>query len=121
MTNVVPPQHDELVHRMIAAYEQIIERAHAHSVKVIGATILPDTGSDYYHPDAANEADRQKVNDWIRAAGHFDAVVDLDQLMADPQNPSHLLPAYDSGDHLHPGPAGYKMMGEAFSTSLFTK
>ena len=121
MTNVVPAQHDELVHRMIGAYEQVIERAHAHGIKVIGATILPDTGSEYYHPDAANEADRQKVNDWIRGAGHFDAIVDLDKLTADPANPTHLLPAYDSGDHLHPGPTGYKVMGEAFSPSIFTK
>lgn len=121
MKDVAAEQDDALVRRMIGAYHQVLERAHAHGLKVIGATILPDTGSDYYHPDAANEVDRQQVNDWIRAAGHFDAVVDLDKLMADPQNPAHLLPAYDSGDHLHPGPAGYKVMGEAFAPSLFTK
>ena len=121
MTGVTTEQHAELVRRMIGSYEQVIERAHAHGLKVIGATILPDAGSDYYHPDASNEADRQKVNDWIRAAGHFDAVVDLDKLMADPQNPTHLLPAYDSGDDLHPGPAGYKVMGQAFTPSLFAK
>jgi lysophospholipase L1-like esterase len=120
-TGVTPAQHDELVRRMIGSYEQVVERAHAHGIKVIGATILPDTGSDYYHPDTSNEADRQKVNAWIRAAGHFDAVVDLDKLTADPQNPARLLPAYDSGDHLHPSPAGYKVMGEAFSTRLFAK
>ena len=121
MTGVTTEQHAELVRRMIGSYEQVIERAHAHGLKVIGATILPDAGSDYYHPDASNEADRQKVNDWIRAAGHFDAVVDLDKLMADPQNPTHLLPAYDSGDDLHPGPAGYKVMGQAFTPSLFAR
>ena len=120
MKDVTSEQHEELVRRMIGAFEQIVERAHAHGIKVIGATILPDTGSDYYHPDASNEADRQKVNAWIRAAGHFDAVVDLDQVMSDPQDRTRLLPAYDSGDHLHPGPAGYRVMGEAFALSLFS-
>ena len=121
MKDVTAEQHEDLVHRMIGAYEQIVARAHAHGVRVIGATILPDTGSDYYHPDAANEADRQKVNQWIRAAGHFDAVVDLDEVMSNPQDRTRLLPAYDSGDHLHPGPAGYKVMGEAFPVALFYK
>lgn len=121
MENVIAEQHEELVRRMIGAYEQIVERAHAHGIKVIGATILPDMGSEYYHPDATNEADRRKVNEWIRAAGHFDAVVDLDHLMSNPQDRARLPPDYDSGDHLHPGPAGYKVMGEAFATSLFLR
>ena len=117
MKDVTAEQHDELVRRMIGAFEQIVDRG----VKVIGATILPDTGSDYYHPDASNEADRQKVNQWIRAAGHFDAIVDLDQVMSNPQDRTRLLPAYDSGDHLHPSPAGYKVMGDAFALSMFSK
>ena len=121
MKDVTAEQHDELVRRMIGAYQQIVDRAHAHGVKVIGATILPDTGSDYYHPDASNESDRQKVNQWIRAANHFDAVVDLDQATSNPQDRTRLLPAYDSGDHLHPSPAGYKVMGDAFTLSLFSK
>ena len=121
MKDVTTQQHDELVRRMIGAYQQIVDRAHAHGVKVIGATILPDTGSDYYHPDASNEADRQKVNQWIRATNHFDGVVDLDQVMSNPQDRTRLLPAYDSGDHLHPSPAGYKVMGDAFTLSLFSK
>ena len=121
MRDVTAEQHEDLVRRMIGAFEQIVARAHAHGLKVIGATILPDTGSDYYHPDASNEGDRQKVNQWIRAAGHFDAVVDLDQVMSNPEDRTRLLPTYDSGDHLHPGPAGYKVMGEAFALSLFSK
>lgn len=121
MQNVDEEQHTTLVHRMIGAYEQIIARAHAQHIRVIGATILPDVGSDYYHPAPSNEEDRQMVNQWIRAAGHFDAVVDLDKLMADPHDPTRLRPTYDSGDHLHPSPVGYKAMGEAFPESLFTK
>ena len=121
MQNVTEEDHAALVHEMIGAYEQIIERAHAQHLRVIGATILPDGGSDYYHPSPSNEADRQQVNRWIRAAGQFDAVVDLDKIMADPEDPTRMRPSYDSGDHLHPSPAGYKIMGEAFPENLFTK
>jgi len=112
-------EHDFLVQQMIAAYEQIILRAHAHGIKVFGATILPFVGSDYYHPAPANEADRKAVNDWIRQPGHFDAVIDFDKWTADPAHPDRLLPAYDSGDHLHPGVAGYKAMGESVPVHLF--
>jgi lysophospholipase L1-like esterase len=111
--------HADLVRRILAAYEQIVARAHAHGIGVIGVTILPYVGSDYYRPDAISEADRVAVNDWIRAAGHFDAVIDFDQITRDPQHTDRLLPAYDSGDHLHPGPAGYRAMGEGVSLALF--
>ncbi len=112
--------HSALVHRILAAYEQIILRARAHGLAIYGATILPFVGSNYYHPPAATEADRQAINHWIRAAGHFDAVIDFDQAMRDPQQPDRLLPAYDCGDHLHPSPAGYRAMGEAIPLALFT-
>jgi len=114
-------EHESLVRRMIAAYEQIVERAHTHGIKVYGATILPFVGSDYYHPKAAAEADRQAVNEWIRARGHFDAVVDLDKLTRDPAQPDRLLPKFDSGDHLHPSPAGYQAMGEAVPLAWFAQ
>jgi lysophospholipase L1-like esterase len=77
-------------------------------------------GSDYYHPGPLSEADRQAVNQWIRAAGHFDAVIDFDSVVRDPQRPERLLPSFDCGDHLHPSPAGYKAMGEAIPLSLFS-
>lgn len=116
-----PPaaKHRMFVQRILASYEQMIARAHAAHIKVIGATILPYTGSDYYRPPASNEADRQTINAWIRAQGHFDAVVDFDKAMADPHHPDHLAPAYDSGDHLHPSPAGYRVMGELIPLALF--
>ncbi|MBB5058055.1 lysophospholipase L1-like esterase [Granulicella aggregans] len=116
-----PPKtsHDDLVHRMIGAYQQIVTRAHARGVRVYGATVMPDGGSDYYHPGLASEEDRQRVNAWIRQPGSFDAVIDFDRVMADPDNPRQLLPAYDSGDHLHPGPAGYRAMGDAIDLALF--
>lgn len=93
-----------------ASFEQFVARARAHGLKVIGGTILPYAGSDYYHPAPIDEADRIALNAWIRAAGHFDAVVDFDHYMRDPQHTDRLLPAYDSGDHLHPSPEGYRMM-----------
>jgi lysophospholipase L1-like esterase len=73
----------------------------------------------FYHPDAKNEADRQAVNRWIREKGHFDAVIDFDRIMRDPARPDRLLPAYDSGDALHPSPAGYRAMGDAIPLGLF--
>ncbi len=119
--DVSPRAHSEMVQRIIAAYEQMIARAHAHGIKAIGATILPDVGSTYYHPGPSSEADRQAVNEWIRARGHFDAVIDFDKAMRDPQQTDRILQAYDSGDHLHPSPAGYRAMGEAVSLSLFAR
>jgi len=114
-------QHTALVEHVIAAYEQIIARAHTHGLRVYGATITPYTGSGYDHPGAWSEADRAAVNAWIRAAGHFDAVIDFDAMMRDPQHPDHLLPALDCGDHLHPSPAGYKAMGDAIPLDLFKR
>jgi lysophospholipase L1-like esterase len=119
--DVSAQEHLSMVQRIISAYEQIVVRAHARGIKAIGATILPYGGSTYYHPGVDNEADRQAVNAWIRAPGHFDAVVDFDKLMRDPQRRDRLLPAYDSGDHLHPSPAGYRAMGEAVPLSLFVR
>ena len=113
------PEHEAFVHRVIASYEQIIARAHAAHIKVFGATILPYTGSEYYHPPASNEADRQAINQWIRAAGHFDGAIDFDKALADPMHPDHLAAKYDGGDHLHPSPEGYRAMGEMVDLSLF--
>jgi lysophospholipase L1-like esterase len=112
-------EHHALVARILASYEQIVMRAHAHGIRVIGATITPYAGSDYYHPQPSGEADRVAVNEWIRAPGHFDAVIDFDKTMRDPDHPDRLLPAYDCGDHLHPSPRGYRVMGESIPLSLF--
>lgn len=115
---VLPEQHRALVQQMIAAYAQMVARAHNRGIKVIGATIMPDGASGYYHPDASNEADRAAVNAWIREPGNFDGVVDFDALMRDPAHPERLRKEFDSGDGLHPSPAGYRFMGEAVPLSL---
>jgi lysophospholipase L1-like esterase len=99
----------------------MIQRAHAHGIMAIGATITPFTGSGFYHPDAANEFDRTQVNAWIRGPEHFDAVIDFDATIADPAHRERMLAAYDSGDHLHPSPAGYRAMADAIPLTLFQK
>ncbi|HEX3729299.1 MAG TPA: SGNH/GDSL hydrolase family protein, partial [Opitutaceae bacterium] len=116
---VPPAEHDALVGRLIGAFRQMIARAHQRGLRVYGATVLPDGASGYYHPGARNEADRQKLNAWIRDSGVFDGVIDWDAAMRDPRDHSRLNPAYDCGDGLHPSPAGYRWMAEAVPLGLF--
>jgi lysophospholipase L1-like esterase len=116
-----PEQHRALVADMLHAYAQMVAKARERGIRVIGATILPYGGSAYYHPDAANEADRQAINTWIRAPGNVDAVIDFDRAMRDPGQPNRLRAEYDSGDGLHPSIAGYRAMAEAVPLSLFVR
>ena len=102
---------------IIAGQEQLIARAHELGLTIYGATLTPYEGCGYY--TAAGEAKREAVNEWIRAGGAYDGVIDFDAVTRDPAHPTRLLPAYDSGDHLHPGDAGYHAMGEAVSLELF--
>ncbi|MGA7161111.1 MAG: SGNH/GDSL hydrolase family protein [Bacteroidota bacterium] len=108
---------DRVVHDLIAAYEQMIDSARAKGIRVYGATLLPFGGSFYDTPD--RESVWKRVNEWIRTSGRFDAVIDLDAALRDPANPLHLLPAADSGDHLHPSETGHRMMAEAVDLTLF--
>ena len=96
---------------MIAALRQVAERAHVHGIRVYGATLTPFGGAFYQTPDG--EAERETVNQWICTSGAFDGVIDFDKITQDPSQPERFLPAYDSGDHLHPGDAGYDAMGHA--------
>ncbi|HEU4567238.1 MAG TPA: SGNH/GDSL hydrolase family protein [Marmoricola sp.] len=96
---------------LIRAYQQLIARAHADGVCVVGATLTPWEGGSLYS-EHRNEI-RMAVNDWIRTSGAFDSVVDFDKVTRDPSDPARFLPAYDSGDHLHPGDAGYEAMANA--------
>jgi lysophospholipase L1-like esterase len=113
-----PAARRALVANIIAAYGRMIGRARARGIRVIGATILPFGGSEY-RPDAGAEADRRALNAWIRAPGHFDAVIDFDAVMRDPAAPTRMRRAYDSGDGLHPSAAGYRAMAEAVPLALF--
>jgi lysophospholipase L1-like esterase len=104
---------------IIAADRTLIEQAHARHIKIIGGTLTPFRGTlapGFYA--AAGEAIRQAVNRWIRSEAGFDAVVDFDQALRDPADPTRLLPQYDSGDHLHPSEAGEAAMAAAIDLRL---
>jgi lysophospholipase L1-like esterase len=93
-------------------------RAHARGVTVFGATLLPFQGASYY--STAREGIRQEVNNWIRGSSELDGVIDFDIVMRDPTRPARLLPAYDSGDHLHPSDQGYQAMANAVPLTLLS-
>jgi lysophospholipase L1-like esterase len=115
---VAAERHAALVAQATEALRQIVLRARARGVTVIGGTILPFATSTTYHPPAETEADRQAINAWIRAPGNFDAVIDFDAALRDPANPSRLDPALDSGDGLHPSLDGYRAMAAAVPLDL---
>jgi len=99
------------------AMQQAVWRAHARSMKVICATLNPYEGASYFSPDG--ERMRLAVNRFILSSNACDGIVDFDRVTRDPAHPSRLLPAYDSGDHLHPNDAGYQVMADAFNLEIF--
>ena len=102
---------------LIFGLTQLVTRAHQHGIKVFGATLTPYLPTGYSSPQG--EQVRQAYNQWIRTSGIFDGVIDFDKITQDPEHPETFLPAYDSGDHLHPKDPGYKAMGDAIDLSLF--
>ena len=105
------------VEQMIAGYKQLIARAHAKGIKVIGSPIAPYKGAGYWSEEG--EAARQAINDWILNGGAFDAVVRLDTAFADPADPAQMREGYHMGDFLHGSDAGLKAVGESIDLSLF--
>jgi lysophospholipase L1-like esterase len=114
-----PP--DEVVSALdiIWGHRQLITRAHQAGLRAYGATILPFKDDTLGFYSAENERKRSAVNDWIRHGGEYDAVIDFDAAVRDPADPLRLLPAYDSGDHLHPNDAGMAAMADAVPLRLF--
>jgi lysophospholipase L1-like esterase len=110
------PNPEVTAAQLIAGYRELIGMARAAGVRIVGGTLLPFKGAGYYTD--AGEAVRDEVNEWIRTSGAFDAVVDFDRALADPADLDALLPAYDSGDRLHPNDAGYRAMAEAVDLSV---
>ena len=112
-----------IYNRLISAYEQIIARVHAQQIPIFAATITPFGGApnDTIQPytSSVREGTRLKVNEWIRSSGRFDAVVDFDRILADPENPVQLLDQYNSGDWLHPNVAGYQAIADQFPLDIF--
>ena len=86
---------------------------------IFGATLTPEGG--LRGGSASRDAKRVALNTWIRTSGAYDGVIDFDKVTRDPADTARFLPAYDSGDHLHPNDAGYKAMGEAIDLALFRK
>lgn len=101
---------------VINAYKEMLAAAHAKNLKVYGATITPIKDSFYYSED--HEAVRKEVNKWIRTAGNFDACIDFDKAIRDPEDPERLLARY-SNDWLHPNAEGYQFLGESIDLNLF--
>ncbi|TIM79139.1 MAG: SGNH/GDSL hydrolase family protein [Mesorhizobium sp.] len=115
---ITPDDKEPTAQDIITGYKQLIDRAHAHGVRIVGATLTPfaDTfkgipTEGYYTPE--KEKIRVAVNEWIRTGGGFDGVVDFDKVMEDPAKPGYLRDDYDCGDNLHPNDAGYKAMADA--------
>ena len=113
------PAEQVSARQIIDGMRALIRQAHGQEVKVFGGTLLPygGVGKPFVH-SAAAEAKRQEVNAWIRGSGEFDAVVDFDRVLRDPEQPSRLLAAFDSGDHLHPNDRGYRVMAEVAAATL---
>jgi len=118
-TSPTAPKDPVTADQLIAGLQQLVERAHIHGIKVFGATLTPFVGAGYQSP--AGETMRLAVNAWIRSSKSLDGVIDFDMATRDASNPSVFSKTADSGDHLHPGDAGYKAMGDAIDLKLFTE
>lgn len=125
-TAATTPEAQNIVYESLTqAYQQMVTLIHSHGIPVFGATITPFsapsnfTGQPYSDPE--REKTRQKINKFIRESGTFDAVADFDKFLRDPKIPSQLNPLYDSGDYLHPNPAGYQYLAEQFPVQIFAQ
>ena len=115
------PEEEVTAPQMIAGLTQLALRGQSAGIKMIGCTLTP-FWNETFLPGAWNarrEAVREAVNAWIRESGAFDAVVDFDAALRDPENTLRMLPKYDCGDHLHPSDLGYRTMGDAIDLALF--
>jgi len=115
--SATPSDPANTAQELIGALQQVAVRAHAHGIRVIGATILPYENCKYASPDG--EKIREAVNDWIRTTHSFDGVADFEKVVRDPNHPTRFSDIYDSGDHLHPNAAGLKAMAESIDLTLF--
>ncbi|MFC7533367.1 SGNH/GDSL hydrolase family protein [Actinoplanes sp. GCM10030250] len=105
---------------LIAGHRELAARAHKAGLRVIGGTMLPFGGAPAHFDSRANQIERVRFNTWLRTTGAFDAVADFDAVIRDPARPRRMLPAYDSGDHLHPSDAGMAALATAVPLDLFT-
>jgi lysophospholipase L1-like esterase len=103
---------------LIMAHQQLIARAHAHGLKIFGATLTPYEGAAYATPEG--EAKRQALNDWIRTSKAYDGVIDFDAAVRDPGSSTKIQQQFNPGDNLHMNDAGYKAMADAIDLRLFS-
>jgi hypothetical protein len=111
------PAHKATAEALIAGYRQLIARAHAKGLKVLGATITPYEGSAYY--SAEGEEQRQAINRWIRTGGAFDGVLDFDAVWRDPVDSARIKDGLHAGDHLHGSDSGYDALARSIELGLF--
>jgi lysophospholipase L1-like esterase len=111
------PEEQVSADEIIVGLEQFALRAHAHGIRIIGATLTPYGGAAYF--GAQGEEKRLRVNAWIRTAKELDGVIDFDAAIRDPAMPTQMKAPYDSGDHLHPSDEGYKAMAATIDLALF--
>jgi lysophospholipase L1-like esterase len=105
--------------QLIAGIERLIARAHQKQIKFICSTLTPYQGAGYWTP--AGEAAREQINAFVRGkTSGCDAVIDQDAATHDPLHPAQFLPAYDSGDHLHPNDAGLQAIADAVNLLLLS-
>jgi lysophospholipase L1-like esterase len=105
--------------QLIAGLQQLITMAHQAGISFICSTLTPYQGASYWN--ASGESAREAINAYIRGSGSgCDGIIDQDTATHDPSNPTMYLPAYDSGDHLHPNDAGYQAIANAVNLGLFT-
>jgi lysophospholipase L1-like esterase len=102
---------------LIWVLEEMVARAHAQGIKVVGCTLTPYGGAGYARDEG--EVMREAVNAWIRTSGTFDAVVDFEAATRDASDPKKFRAEFDPGDHLHPNNAGYEAMANAVDLSIF--
>jgi lysophospholipase L1-like esterase len=92
--------------QIIGAMQELARRVHARGVPIVGATILPMCNP----PGSGKEGVRRTVNHWIRTSGVFDAVLDFDAVLANPANPTEIVPDLRH-DCYHPNAAGDAVLG----------
>jgi lysophospholipase L1-like esterase len=121
-----PAERAVTLDELTAGYRQLLAAAHARGVRITAGTLPPFEGAlegtpyaGHYSPE--KDRMREQLNGWIRTSGLFDAVVDFDQVLRDPARPQRLRAGFDSGDHLHPGDAGYRAMAEAIDLTTIVK
>jgi lysophospholipase L1-like esterase len=121
--SITPDEKQRGKDEIILGYKQLIDRAHAQGIRIVGATLTPFTDTfkgmpteGYYTPE--KEKIRQSVNEWIRTSGAFDGIIDFDKATEDPAKPGYIRADYDCGDHLHPNDAGYKAMADAVDLNM---